>query len=133
MNRVKEKPALQVRRTENIDTIFLDNIKKLEGPYGVFGLENDNLDLMSRLHKAIKDKGALPEDLNNPETDTEVEAVNEYATALYELFCDGAEIAENLMVGDAVQREFNNRMDEDGETMSDYDRMVDAGHSSGDF
>jgi len=130
MNVMKKKPRVL---RENIDTIFWKNLDKLEGPHGVQGLVNDNPDLMSKIHKAIEDKEGLPEDLNNPETEAQAEAVDEYALELYYLFCEGAEIAEAMMVGAKVQREYEKAMEDRGETMSDYDKMIDAGHSSGDF
>lgn len=96
MNVMKKKPSTL---KENIDTLFWKNLGKLEGPHGVQGLVNDNPDLMSRLHKAMKDKDGLPDDLNNPENEAQAEAVEEYARTLYNLFCVGASIAETMMIG----------------------------------
>lgn len=119
---------------KSLDTTWMDNLERLEGRRGLQStIPNDNKDLLSKLVKALADRDKLPCDLDNPETLDEVEAVNQYAQTLYELFCDGASIAEAMMVGAQVEKAYENIQDEKGETISDHDKMVDAGHSAGDF
>lgn len=130
MNALKKKP---IALKGNIDTIFWESLNKLEGENGIDILPNDKPDIISRLIKTLKDRDGLPDDLNNPKTMDEAEAVNEFATTLYELFSKGMEKSEAMMVGKEVERAYENIMDESGEAMSDYDKMVDAGHSAGDF
>lgn len=130
MNVMKKKPGTL---RENIDTLFWGNLGKLEGKNGIDILPNDNPDIISRLIKALKDRDGLPEDLNNPETEVRAEAVNQYALDIYYLFCEGAEIAESMMVGAQVEKTCEDAMDEKGETMSDYDKLVEAGHKESDF
>lgn len=127
MNVMKRKPgALK----ENIDTLFWENLDKLEGKNGIDILPNDKPDIISRLIKALKDRAGLPDDLNNPETMSEVEAVNEFATTIYELCCEGAETSEALMVGAQVAKAYEDIMDESGNTRDPYD---ETGHTRADF
>jgi len=118
---------------KSIDAVWADNLNKLEGPLGTDILVNDKPDIISRLIKAVKDRDKLPRDLGNPETMGEVEAVNDYAQPIYDLGCELTEVGESMMVGDKVQIEYESIMDEMGETMSDHDKMVEAGHSNRDF
>jgi len=127
MNEIKAPPP---RTKESLDAAWIKNLNKLEGPLGTDILVNDSSDIISRLIKAVKDRGSLPCDMDNPETMTEVEEVNEYAQRLYDLCCEGAAIAEDMMVGEQVEREFNNIMDGLGETRNMYD---ETGHKRSDF
>jgi len=115
---------------ENIDTIFWENMGKLEGKNGIDILPNDKPDVISRLIKAIKDKDRLPDDLGDPEYEDQSEGVNEFATTIYELFCEGASIAAEMMVGKDVERAYENIMDGSGNTRDPYD---ETGHSRADF
>jgi len=116
---------------KSLDTTWMDNLEKLEGPRGLQStIPNDNKDLFSRLIKALADRDALPRDLDNPETTTEVEAVDEFATTLYELFCEGAEKSEAMMVGAQVEKAYEDIMDESGNTRDMY---AETGHTRADF
>ncbi len=84
-------------------------------------------------HPAEAAKSELPADLDNPESQTEVDAVNEFATHCYDKACELSAVFEEMMVGDWVQYELDSIMDELGETQSDDDRMREAGHTNADF
>ncbi len=114
----------------DIDSIWNENFEKLQGSSGIDVLVNDNDDVLSRIVRAVKDVQGLPADLNNPESIEEAEAVNTYATMLHHLFCEGAEIAEAMMLGVQVEKAYNDIQDETGNTR---DLMHEAGHSDGDF
>lgn len=116
---------------KSLDTIWMENLEELEGPRGLQStLPNDNKDLLSKLIKAMVDRDALPGDLDNPETMSEVEAVDRFANTLYELFCDGAEIAEAMMVGAQVEKAYEDIQDEKGNTRDMY---AETGHTRADF
>jgi len=115
---------------ENIDTTWNENLEKLHGGKGIHILVNDKKDIISKLIKALAHTDCLPDDLNNPQSIAEVWAVDHYATTLYELFCDGAEIAERMMVADAVEKEYEDIQDEIGNTRN---MMAETGHTDGDF
>lgn len=119
---------------KDVDTIFWGSLNKLVGQrgLGIRGTANDK-DIISRLIKAAVYVDDLPEDLSNPETMDEVKSVNYFANTLYDLFCEGAEIAESMMVGLEVKREYEKVMEEKGQAMSNYDKMIDAGHKASDF
>lgn len=84
-------------------------------------------------HPAEAAERELPADLENPESQSEVDAVNEFATHCYDKACELSGVFEAMMVGDQVQAKLNDIQDEVGETQSDMDRLRDAGHSLGDF
>lgn len=75
----------------------------------------------------------LPGDLDNPESQTEVDAVNEFAQHGYDQACELANIFDNMGVGDQVQKCLDNIMDEMGETEGDQARMRECGMDNGDF
>lgn len=75
----------------------------------------------------------LPSDLDNPETQTEVDSINVFASVCYDFSCDLSGVFEDMMVGDQVQKCLDDMQDEMGETESDDDRMREAGHTNGDF
>ena len=112
---------------KNIDYIWNENLDRLRGKNGIHILVNDNKDIISKLIKALANVEGLPDDLNNPESLDEAQAVNSYATKLYELFCKGAEIAESLMVGDQVERAYEAIQDDTGEAISYREKMIDLG------
>ncbi len=59
-----------------IDTEWMNNLNKIEGPKGLqSAIPNDNKDILSRLIKAVNNREGLPDDLDNPKTADEVEAV----------------------------------------------------------
>lgn len=105
---------------KNLDTEWNENLEKIHGKSGIHILVNDNKDIMSQLIKALADVEGLPEDLNNPESIEEVQAVDEYGTRLYLLFCKGAEIAEAMIVGGAVEKAYEDIQDEKGNTLDPY-------------
>jgi len=115
---------------KNIDTEWHENLNKLQGISGIRVLVNDREDILSRIIKALAHTDCLPDDLNNPQSTAEVWAVDHYATTLYELFCNGAEIAEKMMVAHAVEKAYEDIQDENGNTRN---MMAEAGHTEGDF
>ncbi len=115
---------------KNIDYIWNENLDRLRGKNGIHILVNDNKDIISQLIKALADVEGLPADLNNPQAIEEVQAIDDYGIRLYELFCEGAEIAETMIVGGAVEKEYNDIQDETGNTR---DMNHETGHSEGDF
>lgn len=118
---------------EPIDVEWSRNLEKIEGKEGLSILPNDKKDLLPTLIRVLSEKRDLPCDLDNPETQNEVEAVNEYAENIYAVACEIAHTAEQMMVGHRVQRALENIIDEEGETESDQDRMREAGHTNADF
>jgi len=132
MNNVIHQPKKS--EEESIDKVWKDNLDLLEGKRGAKDLDlNDKEIIMSRLVVALTDVEGLPDDLDNPETEDEVEAVNRYADALYDLFSQGADIAASLMVGSQVEQAFDRRQDELGLASSYRDKLSDAGHKETDF
>ena len=115
---------------ENIDTAWHENLEKLHGGKGIYILVNDKKDIISKLIKALADTDCLPEDLNNPQSVDEAWAVAHYATSLHELFSEGADIAEAMMVGDAVEKAYEDIQDETGNTRN---MMAETGHKASDF
>lgn len=90
--------------------------------------------ILDAIDKALIDpsfpiKFDLPCDLENPETQAEVDSVNEFATHCYEQACDLSEIFEDMMVGVRVQK----CLDDAQPTESDEDRMREAGLNNGAF
>jgi hypothetical protein len=82
---------------------------------------------LNRPFRAINSN--LPCDLDNPETQAEVDAVTEFATQGYDLSCDLSGIFEEMMCGEQVQK----CLDDQQETEGDQDRMREAGMNNGDF
>ena len=91
---------------------------------------NDKPDIMSKLISALADVEGLPDDLTNPESPEEAEAVNSYAAVLCHLFGEGLEIAEAMLVGEKVEAAYNDIQDEKGNTRDMYQ---ETGHSKADF
>lgn len=132
MNKVTQPPSKN--EEESIHKVWHDNLNLLEGKDGAGKLHiHDEKVLMSKLVKAFLDVEKLPMDFDNPETEDEVEAVNRYADALYDLFSQGADIAASLMVGSQVEQAFDRRQDELGLASSYRKKMSDAGHKESDF
>ncbi len=104
----------------NVDQKWNEDLEKLQGEKGIQILSNDNKDVVSRLLKALKNVDGLPDHLDYPVTEEEAEAVAEFASKLYNLFCEGAEIAEAMMVGDEVEKAYNDSQDEIGNTRDMY-------------
>ncbi len=115
---------------ENIDTAWNEKLAKLQGDNGIHILVNDNKDIISKLIKALANVDCLPEDLSNPQTVDEAWAVDSYASTLHDLFCKGAEITEAMMVGEKVERAYEDIQDEKGETR---DMHHETGHKRSDF
>lgn len=113
-----------------IDSGWNENLKKLQGVSGIDILVNDNEDIVSKIIKALKDMKCIPSDLDNPESEDEAWAVDYYARSLYDLFCEGAEIAEAMMVGADVEKTYNDIQDEKGNTRDMYE---ETGHKRSDF
>jgi len=110
-----------------------ENLNKLEGQLGIDIAPNDRKDVISRIIKAVKDRDKLPADMDYPESHGEVEEVNNYADRLYDLGCELASVAEEMMIGKDVERKYHDIMEDAGECMDNDDRMRDAGHLRSDF
>jgi len=95
----------------------------------------DNIEsLILKLSKNLHDVEGLPEDINSPETEKEVKAVKNYSTQLILLSDDLSAAIDDLSgLNEHAEKGYEDRMDEMGETMSDDDRMREAGHNNGDF
>ena len=113
-----------------IDTEWNENLKRLQGKSGIDILVNDREDILSKIIKALKNMKCLPSDLDNPNSEDEAWAVDYYARSLYDLFCEGAEIAEAMMVGADVEKSYNDIQDEKGNTRNMYE---ETGHKRSDF
>jgi len=91
----------------------------------------DRLDgLVLRIQTALKDVEGLPNDLDCPDTEEEVESINPYASRLYDLFSEGAGYAEAMMVQKEVERRYEDIQDERGNTRDMY---AETGHLRSDF
>ena len=116
---------------KSIDTQWIENLCKIEGPMGVTSvIPNDNKDIVSRLIKALADRGSLPQDMDNPEKEKEVEAVDRFADKLYELGCELTTVAEAMMIGAQVEKAYTDISDE---TEGTHDWYQETGHTQGDF
>lgn len=111
------------------------NLTEIEGKYGARAPQHcDGKSILARITQVLKDDlYSLPADLDNPETQEEVDAVNKFAGDLYDLFCEGAEKSENMMVGDQVQKKYEDMLDETGQTQSYSDKMREYCLKEGDF
>lgn len=116
--------------TRNVDQKWNEDLEKLQGEDGIDILSNDKKDVVSKLLKALKNIEGLPDHLDYPVTEEEVEAVAEFASKLYNLFCEGAEIAEAMMVGDEVEKAYNDIQDEEDGPLDPYEEF---GVSRGGF
>ncbi len=86
---------------KNLDRDWMETDRKLEELIGELkGLQEKN-------------RGSLPDDMNCPESQTEVDAVGNYAQVIYDKLCDALDLSEALMVQDDVQRKLDDRMNED--------------------
>ena len=121
-----------IENEESIDTGWCKNLDKIEGVAGIPEslMTSDGKDIFSRLVKVLRDKNGLPGDMDNPESDAQVERVDEFAKELYEVGCDLAEIAEAMMVGAQVEKQYEDIQDEKGNTRN---MMAEAGHLRSDF
>jgi hypothetical protein len=72
----------------------------------------------------------LPDDLNNPETQDQVDEVGLLSVRVYNLGCDIAQFGEDMMVGDQVQDAFDNKEEQ---SMTYSEKLADVGHKEGDF
>lgn len=125
-----DKPKVNGEIRKSLDQVWNENLDKIEGNLGIKILPNDRPDVISRIIKALSKTEELPEDLDFPRTFEEVEAVNEFANKLYELFCEGATYAEDMMIGSKVMHKFENICEEEGRCRDWY---KETGHTRRDF
>jgi len=102
---------------ESLDKIWCENKSKLSL-------------LIPRILTALDQTEALPENLNYPETQDQVNTVNFYAHRLYSLFCEGMDASEAMMMEPQVQKIYDDIQDENGNTRDMYD---ETGHKRSDF
>jgi len=84
-------------------------------------------------HPAEAAGNELPADLENPESQTEVESINVFSQHCYDKAAELANVFEDMAVGDKVQHQLDNIMDELGETMSHSEKMQEYGLKEGGF
>ena len=91
----------------------------------------DRLDgLVLQIQAALKDVEGLPDDLDCPDTEEEIESINPYASRLYDLFCEGAGYAEAMMVQEEAEKRYEDIQDEKGNTRDWYSETA---HTRADF
>ncbi len=86
--------------------------------------------LIPKILTALQNVQDLPDNLDCPQTQNEVNSVNFYAHTLYNLFCDGMDASETMMLEPQVQKIYDDIQDEKGNTRDWYD---ETGHKRGDF
>lgn len=74
----------------NLDAEFTDNLKKIR-------------EKSRELSKHLNEDTGLPDDLNSP-CQHDAETVKHFADTAYELACDISSLGEQLMVGDEVEK-----------------------------
>ena len=104
---------------ENIDTIFYENLEKLQKA-------SDRV--CSLLNNEVH--GEVPENLCSPDKQSEVTAVGWVANELYEAGCDISEAAENMMLEKECQSKYEEvRVERYGPRHTSHD----TGHKRSDF
>lgn len=111
----------KVEPSKSIDAQWEENRKKA---YKILAAIKDALQIPATIVKYD-----LPADLENPETQAEVDSVNEFATHCYDQACELSGIFEDMMCGEQVQK----CLDDAQPTESDDQRMREAGLNNGDF
>ena len=111
---------IDMNSSEKIDEKWCENLNLLEGPHGIQILPNDNKDIISRILKALRDTEGLPSDMDKPENETQAEVINKYADNLFDLFCEGANIAKSLRIGDQVHKIYQQNLEKIGNNTHRY-------------
>ena len=89
----------ELKEMQNLDNEYWDRLQQLEK-------------LTNRLTREIQEND-LPDQLNSPESDEDGLRVNNFANRIYDLGCDITDISEKLMVGRAVQENYEDKREDD--------------------
>ena len=89
----------ELKEMQNLDNEYWDRLQQLEK-------------LTNRLTREIQEND-LPEQLNSPKSDEDGLRVNNFANRIYDLGCDITDISEKLMVGRAVQENYEDKREDD--------------------
>ena len=89
----------ELKEMQNLDNEYWDRLQQLE-------------DLTDKLKQEIQEND-LPDQLNAPESDEDGLKVNNFANRIYDLGCDITDISEKLMVGRAVQENYNDKREDE--------------------
>ena len=89
----------ELKEMQNLDHEYWDRLQQLE-------------DLTDKLKQEIQEND-LPDQLNSPESDEDGLRVNNFANRIYDLGCDITDISEKLMVGRAVQENYEDKREDD--------------------
>jgi len=119
---------------KSTDTLWWELLDKLEGSKGLEFSTGKERGLIAKLIEAVNDKDGLPEDLNSPDGREDGNKINAHAATLYNLFCEGADIAERMMLGGKVFLNYYNSIEnKKGNTILSRDKYNETGHTRGDF
>ena len=89
----------ELKEMQNLDNEYWDRLQQLEK-------------LTNRLTREIQEND-LPDQLNSPESDEDGLRVNNFANRIYDLGCDITDLSEQLMVGRAVQENYEDKREDD--------------------
>ena len=89
----------ELKEMQNLDNEYWDRLQQLEK-------------LTNRLTREIQEND-LPDQLNSPKSDEDGLRVNNFANRIYDLGCDITDISEKLMVGRAVQENYEDKREDD--------------------
>ncbi len=89
----------ELKQMRNLDNEYWDRLQQLE-------------DLTDKLKQEIQEND-LPDQLNAPESDEDGLKVNNFANRIYDLGCDITDISEKLMVGRAVQENYEDKREDE--------------------
>ena len=88
----------ELKEMQNLDNEYWDRLQQLEK-------------LTNRLTREIQEND-LPDQLNSPKSDEDGLRVNNFANRIYDLGCDITDISEKLMVGRAVQENYEDKRED---------------------
>ena len=89
----------ELKEMQNLDNEYWDRLQQLEK-------------LTNRLTREIQEND-LPDQLNSPKSDEDGLRVNNFANRIYDLGCDIKDLSEKLMVGRAVQENYEDKREDD--------------------
>ena len=89
----------EFKKMQNLDNEYWDRLQHLE-------------DLTDKLKQEIQEND-LPDQLDAPESDEDGLRVNNFANRIYDLGCDITDISEQLMVGRAVQENYEDKREDE--------------------
>ena len=89
----------ELKEMQSLDNEYWDRLQQLEK-------------LTNRLTREIQEND-LPDQLNSPESDEDGLRVNNFANRIYDLGRDITDLSEKLMVGRAVQENYEDKREDD--------------------